>query len=554
VSDDRVYGIDLGTTYTCIAYVDEMSGRPTITMNSEGELTTASVVFFESEETRVIGQEAKSAAITDPDKVVEMVKRSMGVENWRREFFGKEYSAEEISAYVLRKVVDDEEQATAVRPHKVVITCPAYFDTQRREATASAGRIAGLEVLEVINEPTAAAIAYGLHESDDQTVLIYDLGGGTFDVTVITIKEGAITVVATDGNHELGGRDWDQRVVEFLAEQWKAGNPDGTDPLDNPETVQDLWGKSESAKRALSAKVETRVNVTHEARLVPVTLSREKFAELTADLLESTVGFTKRVIETAAELGASKIDKMLLVGGSTRMPQVAARLLQDFGFEIKPFEPELAVAKGAAIYGQKLAIGKHIRTEIGKRLDQDSDKVDVAAAPAEVREAAERAVADDMQLRLGVVQRLSNMQVTNVLSHSFGVKAVTRDDRTVIANLIQAQQQLPAEATKTFGTYQSGMATVSLEIFENTVRAEIVEDFATADEVGRAIVELNADLPRNSPIEVTFRFNNEGRLEITGRDASAGGKSVTAFIETNRALSEQETQEAIEHARGVRII
>ncbi|MEV6493493.1 Hsp70 family protein, partial [Actinoplanes sp. NPDC051633] len=515
MSDDRVYGIDLGTTYTCIAYVDEMSGRPTITMNSEGDLTTASAVFFETAETRVIGHEAKSAAITDPDKVVEMVKRSMGVPNWRREFFGKDYSAEEISAYILRKVVDDAEQATDVRPHKVVITCPAYFDSPRREATASAGRIAGLEVLEVINEPTAAAIAYGLHDSDDQTVLIYDLGGGTFDVTVITIKGGAITVVATDGNHELGGRDWDERVVQFLAEQWRAGNPDGSDPVDNPETVQDLWTKAESAKRALSGKIETRVNVVHEAKLTPVTLTREKFAELTADLLERTVGFTKKVIETAGELGAPKIDKMLLVGGSTRMPQVAARLHQDYGFEIKPYEPELAVAKGAAIYGQKLAIGERIRIEIGKRLAQDADSVDVAAAPAEVRAAAEEAVAEDMQLRIGVVQRLSNMQVTNVISHSFGVKAVARDDKSVIANLIQAQQQLPAEAKQTFGTYASGMSLVALEIFENTVRAPIVEDFSTADEVGKAVLELATGLPANSPIEVTFRFSNEGRLEIT---------------------------------------
>jgi molecular chaperone DnaK (HSP70) len=552
--DNRVYGIDLGTTYTCIAHVDEVSGRPTITPNFEGELTTASVVFFEDEETRVIGREAKNAAVVDPDRAVDMIKRSMGTENWRREFFGREFSPEEISSYILRKVVDDAEKHDSVRPHKVVITCPAYFDTARREATARAGRIAGLEVLEVINEPTAAAIAYGLQTSENQVVLVYDLGGGTFDVTVIAIKEGAISVVATDGNHELGGRDWDERTVTFLAEQWQAGNPEGTDPLENGETLQDLWLRAESAKRTISSMAQTRVNVTHDGKPVPVTLTREKFDTLTGDLLDSTIVLTRRVIDTATELGCPKIDTLLLVGGSTRMPQVAARLQKEFGFEIKPFEPELAVAKGAAVYGQKLAIGERIRIEIGKRLAQDAQTVDIPSAPAEVREAAEQTVASEMGLRIGVVQKLTNLKVTNVLSHSFGVKALTRDDQQVIANLIQAQQKLPAEATQTFGTRSQGMGQAELEIFENTVREPLVTDFEAAEQVGKAILDLTADLPENSPIEVTFRFNTEGRLEITGRDKSAGGKTVTATIDTNRALSEQETQEAIEHARGIRIL
>jgi molecular chaperone DnaK (HSP70) len=478
----------------------------------------------------------------------------MGTENWRREFFGKEFSPEEISSYILRKVVDDAERHDRVRPHKVVITCPAYFDIPRREATASAGKIAGLEVLEVINEPTAAAIAYGLHESSDQVVLVYDLGGGTFDVTVITIKGGAISVVATDGNHELGGRDWDERTVKYLAEQWRSGNPDGSDPLDSPETVQDLWVRAESGKRTLSGMAQTRISVTHDAKGVPVTLTREKFDEITRDLLESTIDLTKRVIATAQELGSPKIDKLLLVGGSTKMPQVAARLQQEFDFEVKPFEPELAVAKGAAIYGQKLAVGERIRTEIGKRLSQEADSVDIPSAPAAVREAAEEVVASEMGLRLGVVKALNSMQVTNVISHSFGVKALMRDDTEVIANLILAQQKLPAEATETFGTRHGGMGLVELNIFENTVRERIVKDLNTADQVGNAILELAGGLPENSPIEVTFRFSGEGRLEITGRDKSAGGKSVTATIDTNRALSGEQMQEAIEHARGIRII
>jgi molecular chaperone DnaK (HSP70) len=180
--------------------------------------------------------------------------------------------------------------------------------------------------------------------------------------------------------------------------------------------------------------------------------------------------------------------------------------------------------------------------------------VDIPSAPAEVRQAAEQQVASEMGLRIGVVQELTNLKVTNVLSHSFGVKALTQDDQQVIANLIQAQQKLPTEATQTFGTRSRGMGQVELEIYENTVREPLVTDFAVAEQVGTAILELTADLPANSPIEVTFRFNTEGRLEITGRDKSVGGKTVTATIDTDRALSEQETREAIEHARGIRIL
>jgi molecular chaperone DnaK len=374
-------------------------------------------------------------------------------------------------------------------------------------------------------------------------------------VTVIEIKDRAITVVATDGKHELGGRDWDERVVNYLGAQWQAEHPGSTaDPLDSPDTVQELWLKAESAKRTLASLTQTRVPVSHDAQQVAVMLTREKFDELTQDLLEETVSLTKRVLQTAADLGCPKVDRMLLVGGSTKMPQVGARLREEFDFEVKIFEPDQAVAKGAAIYGQKLAIGERIRIELAKRLHSEPEQVDIASAPSEVREAAEETVASEMGLRLGTVQKLGNMVVKNVVSHSFGVLALLSDDTQVISNLILAQRTLPAEASRIYGTRHERMAAVEIKIFENTVRENVVKDLGTGEEIGSAVLELAAELPADSPIEVRFRLDGEGRLHVTGKDKSAGGKAVEATIETNRALSTEQTEEAIKHARGIRVI
>ena len=265
----QVFGIDLGTTYSCIAVVDEISGKPYVIPNAEGDVTTPSVVYFEDRDTRVVGKEAKNIAVLETDSVVEMVKRNMGAPDWRWTFDGQDYSAEEISSYILRKVVDDAEVNLGERPKDVVITCPAYFGIPQREATATAGRIAGLNVLEIINEPTAAAISYGLQDDHDQVVLVYDLGGGTFDVSIIEIKDGSVSVVATGGDHELGGRDWDEEVVKYLSQQWMQETGFGEDPSASAETLQDLWRRAEDAKRSLSARTETKVQVSHGDSVSP---------------------------------------------------------------------------------------------------------------------------------------------------------------------------------------------------------------------------------------------------------------------------------------------
>ena len=335
------------------------------------------------------------------------------------------------------------------RPRDVVITCPAYFGTPQREATAVAGEIAGLNVLEVINEPTAAAISYGLQDNEDQVVLVYDLGGGTFDVSIIEIKDGSVTVVATGGDHELGGRDWDEELVKYASQRWMTITGSGDNPLDNAETLQDLWSRAEDAKRSLTSRAETRIQVSHAAQQrVAVVVTREKFDELTAHLLENTISLTKDTIEAAREkLRGVRVDKLLLVGGSTRMPQVAERLRREFDTEPQMHEPDQSVAKGAAIYGQKLAIGRRINIEIAKELGTDPDEVAAAEVEPEVRQRAQQSVADEMGMRLPALKKLADMKVTNVVSHSFGVIALKGPEsaRTeFISNLILAQDQLPA--------------------------------------------------------------------------------------------------------------
>jgi molecular chaperone DnaK len=556
VDSTQVFGLDLGTTYSCISVVDEISGKPYVLANAEGDLTTPSVVYFEDADTRVVGKEAKNISVLETDSVIEMVKRNMGSEEWRWPFDGQDYSPEEISSYILRKVVDDAEMNLGERPKDVVITCPAYFGIPQREATAAAGTIAGLNVLEIINEPTAAAISYGLHDNQDQVVLVYDLGGGTFDVSIIEIKDGSVSVVATGGDHELGGRDFDEEVVKYLSQQWMAGSGTGGDPLASAETLQDLWKRAEDAKRSLTSRTDTRVQVSYDGQSVTVPLTRERFDELTAYLVENTISLTKDTIATARELGYASIDKFLLVGGSTRMPQVAERLRREFGTEPQMHDPDQSVAKGAAIYGQKLAIGRRIDIEIARELGTAPDEVTTTEVAPEVRDRAQRSVADEMGMRLPALKKLDDMKVTNVVSHSFGVIAVRRTGagRTeFISNLILAQERLPSGKTKEYYTEEDNQAEVHLRIMETTAREAEINDLDEGTEIGEAILPMTANLPEGAPIEVTFELNQQGRLYITGKDRAEGGKMVTATIETNRALSVEEVAAATSRARGVKV-
>jgi molecular chaperone DnaK (HSP70) len=555
VENTTVFGIDLGTTHSCIAYIDEASGRPTVVSNAEGDLTTPSVVLFDDAETRVVGKEAKNASVMYADRVVAMVKRQMGVPGWRFSSDDQEYAAEEISSYILRKLTADTEALLGTQARDVVITCPAYFGISEREATAKAGEIAGLNVREVINEPTAAAIAYGVHDDSDQTVLVYDLGGGTFDVTMIEIKGGSVRVVATGGDHQLGGRNWDEAVVGYLAEMWRQESGSTDDPTESEETLQDLWQRAEDGKRALSARAEAKIMASHAGQRVAVPVTREKFDELTAHLLERTVEYTKAVLKTARELGTSSFDKLLLVGGSAKMPQIAARLAAEFEVTPQIFDPDQSVAKGAAIYGQKLMIGEKIQIEVAKILGTPDTAVDEDDVPADVMDQAVENVAAQGGLRKEVVEKIGQMKVTNVASHSFGIIAMDDSDGTEkerISNLVLAQDPVPANKTETFYTVKDDQPKADIHVMENTQRAMTVP----VDEgrmIGVARLKLTAGLPVGSPVDVTFELGPDGRLKVTGRDLADEGVEISAVIETDRGLSEEELRLAKARASGVKV-
>ena len=357
----RVYGIDLGTTYSAIAYVDE-HGKPVIVPNQESERITPSVVLFDGDNI-IVGNTAKESAKVEPHRVVSRIKQHMGDPNFVFEYEGQAYSPEDISSFILRKVVGDAEIALGDKITDVVITCPAYFGTAEREATANAGRLAGLNVRAILNEPTAAAIAYGLEQGEDQTVLVYDLGGGTFDITMIEIKDRLIRVICTGGDHRLGGVLWDEAIVMYLAEQFRDQTGEASDPLDDPEVLNDLFLQAERGKKTLTQRDKAPFRVTHAGQQARVELDRDKFEEITKHLLDRTIELTHEMLADARAKGYTQFDKIILVGGATRMPQVRNRLVAEFNIEPEIYDPDEAVAKGAALFGaQGIARATRSRT------------------------------------------------------------------------------------------------------------------------------------------------------------------------------------------------
>ena len=365
----RVYGIDLGTTYSAIAYVDE-HGKPVIVPNQESERITPSVVLFDGDNI-IVGNTAKESAKVEPHRVVSRIKQHMGDPNFVFEYEGQAFSPEDISSFILRKVVGDAEIALGEKITDVVITCPAYFGTPEREATANAGRLAGLNVRAILNEPTAAAIAYGLEQGEDQTVLVYDLGGGTFDITMIEIKDRLIRVICTGGDHRLGGVLWDEAIVMYLAEQFRTQTGEAADPLDDPEVLNDLFLQAERGKKTLTQRDKAPFRVTHAGQQARVELDRDKFEEITKHLLDRTIELTHEMLADARAKGYTQFDKIILVGGATRMPQVRNRLVAEFNIEPEIYDPDEAVAKGAALYALKESLLDQVQDFLATKVAAD---------------------------------------------------------------------------------------------------------------------------------------------------------------------------------------
>jgi molecular chaperone DnaK len=464
-------GIDLGTTFSVVAYLDDL-GRPTTLNNAEGDKITPSVVFFEGTNV-VVGKEAVKAIATDAEAIAECAKRDLGHRMFHKVLGGRQYPPEALQAFILNKLrVDSRKQIGDFS--KVVITVPAYFDEVRRKATQDAGYMAGFEVLDIINEPTAAAVAFGFQQGflkqgqdagERKRVLVYDLGGGTFDVTVMEIGGRDFVTLATDGDVQLGGRDWDQRLVDFVAEEFI--RKFGIDPREDPNVAGRLWRECEDAKRTLSARTKAGIACDYKGHAVRVEVTRQQFHEMTQDLLDRT-SFTTRQTLQAAGLTWDQLDRVLMVGGSSRMPAVTDMLRNLSGKEPDcSVSPDEAVAHGAALHA-------------GIILDRFAGK-----SPS--------------------------FKIKNVNSHSLGVVAMdTKTKRARNAILIPRNTPLPIAAKRIFKTQKNGQRSILVQIVEG--------ESASPDDcsqIGKCSVrDLPQNLPAQTPIEVRFRYHENGRLAI----------------------------------------
>jgi molecular chaperone DnaK len=498
-----VYGIDLGTTYSCIAAIDDV-GRPTVLRNLEGTDTTPSVVFFETAENVIVGATAKDTAVLEPDHVVSLIKRDMG-RDVTRHIHGFDYTPEELSAFILLKLATDAHTTTGQFAHDVVITVPAYFGAAERDATRKAGQIAGLNVIDIISEPIAAAITYGvLNPDQDRTILVYDLGGGTFDTTVIALRDGHIEVVCTDGDHELGGADWDARLVEHLAEKFREEHPDASDPLDDKQTEQQMRRDAEDAKKALSTRTSHTVRVMHDGRAAAIEVTREQFEELTKDLLDRTIEITGRTLATAADKAVNDYDELVLVGGSTKMPSVVSRLENEIGLPPRLQDPDLAVAKGAALYAFE---------ETYRRLLQQG-------AQDKAEEMASRAGLSEDQQR-----QIASRQIKTVASRAFGIIVLDQEAGGVdrVSHLVHANDELPAARTEDYYTVHDNQDAADIKVMEQAGSVESVEP-ADNTEIATGSVKVPAGKKAGWPIEVTFALDTSGLLHVTAVEKESGDR------------------------------
>jgi len=552
----QIFGIDLGTTYSSIAYVDEF-GKATVIPNTENDHTTPSVVFFD-EGSIVVGDVAKESSKIYPADVASFVKRSMGESNFAFCIGGEEIKAEEISAYILKKLAKDAEQYVGQKVTDVVITCPAYFGINEREATRKAGEIAGFNVRQIINEPTAAAIAYdSIFTTEDRVVLVYDLGGGTFDITMIDIRKDSVEVICTGGDHHLGGKDWDDRLITYLAQVFQNETGSGEDILDDPDTLQDLIITAERAKKNLSQRSKAPISISHAGERVKVIIEQEKFESLTADLLDRTMDFTRQMLEEAKKKGIEHFDEFILVGGSTRMPMVKERIEQEFSIVPKVFDPDEAVVKGAAIYGWKLGLND----EIIQRLSQKSNKpiqqiTDIPEmlnnkelSAQDLKEVAQQ-VSNETGVSLPKIKS-AMVNIKDITSKSFGIVAYNNQKETVVFNSVLKNTAVPVVKKQEFYTTVENQKSLLIRIMESeTSEVEITEEQAV--EIKTAILNLPPDLPEGLPLEVTFVLNEEGQLHITAME-TRDSKKIEIRVDTASVINDEDFEKAKSRSRDIAI-
>ena len=538
-----IFGIDLGTTYSVVGYIDD-AGRAAVTRNQAGQDTTPSVVFFETADNVVVGQVAKESAGIYPDQVVSLIKREMGDKEWRRTFFGVEYTPPSISALILGAVAKDAETDTRRAVSDVVITVPAYFGLLEKDATRQAGEIAGLNVIGIVPEPVAAALHYGVAGSaDGTTFLVYDLGGGTFDISLIKMTGDSVEVIAVDGDHRLGGADWDAKLFDYIVEQTIAQCGDES-LRDDEAMLQELRTLAEKTKKDLSVAETKTLIVRYTGTAAKITVTRKQFEEMTADLLDDTIRITSRALAGAEERHPGireQISQLLLVGGSSWMPGVSEALKKEFGWEPKLTDPDLAVAKGAALYaaGQTVRYvetggGEQAGTVGGARATGDGTQAGLAA-PGPVTDEGVRAVADQYGLDEQQVRNLAQRTVVNVLPKAVGIKLIdttkpnweTDDSAFYIEHLVPAQTQLPFPG-RTFvaSTVVARQDEIEIEIWEQAGAAPSRDLTANhrVDEGGVIKDLASSVLPASSPVNIDIKVDAEGTVLLEAVEPTSGRK------------------------------
>ena len=493
-----VIGIDLGTTNSCVATIE--GGKAVVIPNSEGSRTTPSVVAFTKDGERLVGVTAKRQAVTNSERTIISVKREMGTD-WNKDIDGEDYSPQEVSAFVLQKLKADAEEYLGTEVKQAVVTCPAYFSDSQRQATKDAGRIAGLEVLRIINEPTAAALAYGVDKEEDQTVLVYDLGGGTFDVSILEIYQvdgqPQIEVKATSGDNRLGGDDFDEAVMEWIVSEFKKST--GIDLEKDLQAMSRIREAAEKAKIELSGTPSTQINLPFitmrdgQPEHLDMPLTRSKFEKLTSSLVERTMSPTRQAMKDAS-IKKGDVDKVLLVGGSTRIPAVQKEIEKEVGkAPFKGINPDEAVAMGAALQAG-IIVG-------------DEGVTDVL-------------LLDVTPLTLGI-ETLGGVTTT----------------------MIERNTTIPSRRSETFSTAADNQPAVEVHVLQG--EREFAKDNIT---LGRFHLMGIPAAPRGIPqIEVTFDIDANGIVNVSAKDLGTGTEQ-SVKIESQTSLSEDEIKQKIEDA------